>query len=62
MEKARTRTDQIVLCYQLTLARSPRPLELEAALKLVAGAEDHVQGLADLCLAVFNLNEFLYVD
>ncbi len=62
MEKTRTPTDQIVLCYQLTLARSPRPLELEAALKLVAGAEDHVQGLADLCLAVFNLNEFLYVD
>ena len=62
MGKARTPTEQIVLCYQLTLARAPKPPELKAALKLVDGAKDRNQGLADLCLAIFNLNEFLYID
>jgi hypothetical protein len=62
MGKARTPKDRIVLCYQLTLARAPRPAELAAALELMAGAQNPRQGLADLSLAIFNLNEFLYLD
>ena len=60
--KARSPRDRIVLCYQLTLARAPRPAELAAALELMAGAQNPLQGLADLSLAIFNLNEFLYID
>ena len=59
---ARSPRDRIVLCYQLTLARSPKPTELAAALELMAGAQNPRQGLDDLSLAIFNLNEFLYID
>ena len=45
-----------------SLARAPNPTELVAALELMAGAQNPRQGLADLSLAIFNLNEFLYLD
>ncbi|MBI5759712.1 MAG: DUF1549 domain-containing protein [Planctomycetales bacterium] len=49
---------QVDLAYRRTLARSPDPDELRLALDFLAGPSD----LADLCLALFNLNEFVYVD
>lgn len=62
--------------YQLALARAPSDPERAAALAFVAGqlqerkkrdaqapaAEIRRQSLADLCQALFSLNEFLYVD
>ena len=44
-------------CYLRTLGRSPTPKERERA-----SAFDREAPLADLCLAMFNLNEFVYVD
>ena len=57
---ARSPRDRVGLCYQLTLARAPRLAELAAALELMAGAQNPLQGLADLSLAIFNLNEFFF--
>jgi hypothetical protein len=49
---------QVDLAYRRTLARSPAADELRLALDFLAGPAD----LADLCLALFNLNEFVYLD
>ena len=54
--------EQVKLCYQLLLGRNPDIDELTAAIKLISECHDERKGLADLCLALFNLNEFLYVD
>ena len=48
---------QIRLAYRLAYAREPEPDELEDGTRFVG---EH--GLAALCRAVFNSNEFLYVD
>jgi hypothetical protein len=48
---------QIVRAYRLALGRTPDSDEQRAARAFVA---DH--GLAPFCLALFNTNEFLYVD
>lgn len=62
--------------YQLALARAPSESERAAALTFVEGQlqerqkreaktpveETRRQSLADLCQAIFSLNEFLYVD
>jgi hypothetical protein len=48
---------QTVLAYRLAFGRDPRPAEVEAARPAV---EAH--GPAVLCRAIFNSNEFLYVD
>lgn len=50
--------DAIERCHQLTLGRSPTKEELANASLLVQDA-DHLE---DLCLALFNFNEFLYLD
>ena len=50
---------QIVRCYKHTLNRPPTPVELAAARELAGPAGQH---LADLCLALFNINEFLHLD
>jgi hypothetical protein len=49
---------QVDLAYRHTLARSPAADELRLAQNFLAGPSD----FADLCLALFNLNEFVYVD
>ncbi len=53
---------QLELCYQLLLGRSPNTKELVAATELISINPDQQKGLAGLCLALFNLNEFLYLD
>jgi hypothetical protein len=47
---------QIVTAFRLALGRPPDAIEERAARELVDG-----QGLAELCRALFNCNEFLYV-
>ena len=54
--------EQVKLCYQLLLGRNPSIDELTAAIKLISECHDKRRGLADFCLALFNLNEFLYLD
>ena len=50
---------RIKLAYVRTLGRAPTEAELGEAIALVAADP---AGLEDLCLALFNLNEFVYVD
>ena len=58
VEKAATKTDERVkLAFRLAFQRPPTASELGGATKLV---EAH--GLAALCRALLNANEFLYVD
>ena len=47
---------QVKLAFQLAFARDPTAEELAAGVKLVA-----LHGLATLCRALFNANEFLLV-
>ncbi len=58
---------QVRLVYQRTLGRPPTGEELRAATSLLArpsqpAAAGPPAALIDLCLAMFNLNEFIYVD
>ncbi len=53
---------QLKLCYQLLLGRVPDTNELTAATELISEYPDQHRGVAHLCLALFNLNEFLYLD
>jgi hypothetical protein len=51
------REARVNLCYLRTLGRLPTSEERDRAI-----AFDHEGPLVDLCLAMFNLNEFVYVD
>ncbi len=51
------RTGQVERAYRLALGRSP-----DAEEKRLAVAYLDTSPLSDLCLALFNLNEFLYID
>jgi hypothetical protein len=59
---------QVRLVYERTLGRPPSDQELRAATSLLAApsqpqsAGTPSAALVDLCLAMFNLNEFIYVD
>jgi hypothetical protein len=48
---------QVVRAFEVALARAPRPDELAAARRLAEG-----RGLEQLCLVLFNTNEFLFVE
>lgn len=56
---------QVKWIYERSLGRSPKEDETRASLAFLAspanGAEQETR-LADFCLAIFNLNEFVYVD
>ena len=55
--------EQIDQIYLRCLSRRPSAVELELADEFLNSASArHHAALVDLCLAVFNLNEFLYVD
>jgi len=51
---------QVDLAYRAVLGRTPRDLERREAGELIAS--DNETGLADFCLALFNLNEFVYLE
>ncbi len=50
---------QVNLAYVRTLGREPTEVELREAKSLI---DADPAGIQDLCLALFNLNEFVYVD
>jgi mono/diheme cytochrome c family protein len=66
------RRAQVIRAFSLALSRDPQPKELEWSLGFIESqakgyaARRHEQpgeaALADFCHAIFNLNEFLYVD
>jgi hypothetical protein len=59
---------QVRRVFQLALGRPPSDSEQSRAEKFLASAADAsgegipVEGMVDLCHAVFTLNEFLYVE
>lgn len=65
-DRLRTETaapdEQVRLAFQIAFSRDPDPTELAAAHELLATSNDAHQALVDLCLALFNTNEFVYVD
>jgi hypothetical protein len=57
------RDAQVRLVYRRTLGRPPTRAQLARAQEFLADREDESDdSLALLCLAVFNTNEFVYVD
>ncbi len=58
----------IDLAYRQALSRNPKSMEVELAEEFLARSTSSnvgltaMEALADLCLALFNLNEFVYVD
>ena len=52
--------EQVERGYLLTLGRPPGTAELEAARRFLANGGE--SALVDFCLALFNLNEFVYID
>ena len=55
--QARTTEEQVTLTYRLAMGRRPSPSESNMARKFLKDSP-----LSELCRALFNLNEFLYVD
>jgi hypothetical protein len=48
---------QIILAYRLALGRKPRPRELNLACEFLAQSPLH-----EFCRALFNLNDFVYLE
>jgi hypothetical protein len=73
-KSADSQREQISLAYRRTLCRQPGSDELDASLAFLARETERVkvdevkiddpatEALAHLCLAMFNLNEFVYLD
>ena len=62
-ENGGTPQAQVRAAWQLVLDRAPSAAEQERALGFLAqGGKGKVSPLAELCLVLLNMNEFLYVD
>ena len=57
MQEAATDSERIERAYRLTLGRPPSPTERERAAAFLKESP-----LSELCRALFNLNEFVYLD
>jgi hypothetical protein len=56
-------SDIIKRAYILALGRTPTSTELDTVIAFLKKHQGtHAQAIADLCHALFNLNEFLYID
>ena len=56
-KEAKTEDDRIDRAYRLTLGRLPTAKELDRAKAFLKDSP-----LSELCRALFNLNEFVYLD
>ena len=56
--------DKVKLMFELTLSRSPTAGEIHDVLSFIndSEGEENLQRWADVCLAMLNTNEFLYID
>ncbi len=66
-EAGADRANQIKLAFQLAMSREAQPAEIERAIKLMDTLRSEFelseeQALANCCLYLFNLNEFIYLD
>lgn len=55
--EAKTEGERVTLAYRLTLGRSPSAKELDRAKAFLKDSP-----LSELCRALFNVNEFIYLD
>jgi hypothetical protein len=55
--EAKSPEERVDLAYRLTLGRSPTTAERDRALAFLRESP-----LSELCRALFNLNEFVYLD
>jgi hypothetical protein len=55
--QAQTDEDRVTLAYRLTLGRRPTPTELRLSREFLQESP-----LSELCRALFNVNEFIYLD
>lgn len=53
---------KINMAFLRALSRPPSDTELMAARSLASGPENELDGLTDLCHALFTLNEFVFID
>lgn len=53
---------QMRLCYQKILSRPPTSKELAIASQFIKEDQGNGTALQDLCLALININEFIYID
>lgn len=53
---------QVEWCYRRVLGRRPTSVEINRAMRFLAQRAETRAALADLCLALFNCNEFVYLD
>jgi hypothetical protein len=51
---------QVEFLYQRALGRSPTTEEIEVSSRFLMSGDE--SSLRDLCSAIFNLNEFIYID
>jgi hypothetical protein len=56
--------DKVRLLFDLTVSRAPAPNEVQEILSFIHASDrtHHLQRWADVCLAMLNTNEFLYID
>ncbi|MEO8128558.1 MAG: DUF1553 domain-containing protein, partial [Bryobacteraceae bacterium] len=54
--------EQARYAFELAFNRTPKPKELEGALKLVAETRPAASGLIALCRTLLNASEFIYID
>ncbi len=54
---AKTEDERVTLAYRLALGRPPTPNELALAREFLRRSP-----LGELCRALFNVNEFVYLD
>ncbi len=54
--------EQAIRAFETALNRSPRPSELDGALKLMDSTKPREDGLKALCRTLLNTSEFIYID
>jgi hypothetical protein len=59
---AADRVNQVERCYGRVLGRRPAPAERDRAVAFLAQHAEGRTALVDLCVALFNCNEFVYLD
>ena len=62
VESDGTAAQQVESLYRRVLGRFPDSSELRRAVEFLDQGSDPEAALSDLCLALFNLNEFIYLD
>ena len=61
-ESAETTAGQVQQAYRLALSRPPTGDEEQIAIQFLSSSPSQAEALRDFCLALLNVNEFIYLD